>query len=232
VRLVRFATFALVLACIAAPAAHAEYAILSSGARLHITGYEVIGGSLRLHVSGGTVDVPAEEVIRIEPEEVFAPVAVSTPKEGPLRVPYADLIRAAAEKYELDPQLVAGVVRAESNFNPRAVSTKNAQGLMQLMPGTSAQLALHHPFDPAENIDAGARYLRQLLDQFSGDVPLALAAYNAGPMRVTQYGGVPPYRETRDYIQRITKLLDRSKSRQPLDAAAIAALFDKDKNPR
>jgi soluble lytic murein transglycosylase-like protein len=207
VRLIRHAVMLLALACAIVPAAHAEYAVLASGARLHITGYERMGDTLRLHLPGGNVDMPAADVLRIEPEEVFAPVVAKL--EGPLARPYADLIRAAAAKYGLDQQLVASVIAVESNFNPRAISRKNAQGLMQLMPETSRLLAVRNPFDPAQNIDAGAHYLKQLLDLFSGNLPFALAAYNAGPDRVTQYGGIPPYRETREYVQRVTSRLDQ-----------------------
>jgi soluble lytic murein transglycosylase-like protein len=100
----------------------------------------------------------------------------------------------------------------ESNFNPRAVSRKNAQGLMQLMPETSSRLLVKNPFDPAQNIDAGAAYLKQMLNRFDGNVELALAAYNAGPDRVVQYGGVPPFRETQDYVRRITSRVKQGTS--------------------
>lgn len=230
-RLIKLVAAACALICILAPAAHAEYAVLRDGTRLHITGYETVGTTLRLHVPGGSVDMPAENVLRIEPEEVFAAVPKSCMPEAPLNVPYADLIRAAATKYDLDPQLVASVVKTESNFNPRAISVKNAQGLMQLMPQTSSELAVKHPFDPAENIDAGSRYLRQLLDQFSGNLTLALAAYNAGPTRVTQAGGVPAFRETQNYVTRVTKNLKQTKDPHALDAATIAALFVNAKTP-
>jgi hypothetical protein len=198
--------FALAIAaiCVISPPARADYAVLTTGVRMHISGYETSGTTVRLHVEGGTVDVPAESIVRFEPEEIFA--AVGTPvSAAELTVPYSQFISAAAKKYDLDPQLLARVVQAESNFNPRAVSRRNAQGLMQLLPSTSSGLSVRNPFDPAQSIDAGARYLRQLLDKFSGDVELALAAYNAGPDRVTQYHGVPPYRETRNYVRKITK---------------------------
>ncbi len=229
-RLARLAIPIFALICVAAPAAHAEYAVLRSGARLHITGYEWVGETLRLHVAGGNVDLPADEVIRIEPEEIFAPV-VANP-ETPLQVPYAELIRAASLKYKLDPQLVASVVKAESNFNPRAISRKNAQGLMQLMPETSTRLAVRNPFDPAQNIEAGTHYLRLMLDQFSGNLPLALAAYNAGPDRVAQYGGVPPYRETRDYVQRVTKRLSETSPSDSLPAGSVEVQLNAPKTAR
>jgi soluble lytic murein transglycosylase-like protein len=195
---------------------------MANGERLHITGFEKIGSTVRLHVSGGTVDVPAGEVARFEPEEVYEPIA-ATQKSAPLTVPYSDLIRAAAKKYDLDEHLLAGVMRAESNFNPRAVSAKNAQGLMQLLPSTASRLAVRDTFDPAQSVEAGAHYLKQLLDRFSGNVALALAAYNAGPKRVVQYNGVPPYRETQNYVKRVTKGLAVNAS--PATPAELQALL-------
>ena len=115
---------------------------------------------------------------------------------------YDDLIEAAASKHGVDAALVKAVVRAESGFNPAAVSPAGAQGLMQLMPSTAASLSVRNSFDPAENVDAGVRYLRQQMDKF-GDVRLALAAYNAGPTAVVKYGGVPPFSETQNYINRV-----------------------------
>jgi soluble lytic murein transglycosylase-like protein len=111
----------------------------------------------------------------------------------------------SAEEASLDPALVAAVAAVESGFNPRAVSPAGAVGVMQLMPGTAAELGVSDPFDPAQNVRAGARYLRNLLDRF-GKLELALAAYNAGPGAVERYGGIPPYRETVEYVK---KVLDR-----------------------
>ncbi len=115
---------------------------------------------------------------------------------------YDDLIEAAAAKHDLAPALVKAVIHAESGFRPNAVSNAGAQGLMQLMPGTSASLSIADAFDPEANIEGGARYLREQIDRF-GDLNLALAAYNAGPAAVARYRGVPPFEETRNYINRV-----------------------------
>lgn len=206
----RIAAFMALLCAMALPA-RAEYAVLVSGTRLHINGFERVGDRVLLHMQGGIVSVAAEELLRIEPEEVFQPVvAPIVPEDDSPTAPYSDLIKAAAAKYSLDPKLLECVMAAESNFNPRAISSKNALGLMQLLPETAQRMAVKNPFDPAQNIEGGARYLRLMLDRFSGNLTLALAAYNAGPDKVTLYGGVPPFRQTIDYIRRVTQRLAKS----------------------
>jgi hypothetical protein len=117
--------------------------------------------------------------------------------------PYVHEIRDAAERYGVPVRLVSAVIRAESGFNPRAVSRKGARGLMQLMPTTAASLGVRNSFDPKQNIDGGVRHLRGLIDRFPSNLPFALAAYNAGERAVVQYGGIPPYPETQDYVSKV-----------------------------
>ena len=133
--------------------------------------------------------------------------------------PYAREIREAAARYGVEEGLIKAVIRVESGFNSRAVSPKGARGLMQLMPGTASMLGVRDSFDPRQNIDGGVRHLRGLIDRFGSDLKLALAAYNAGEQAVMNHGGIPPYRETRDYVTRILGLFAPA----PAEAAPPAA---------
>ncbi|TNF52235.1 DUF4124 domain-containing protein [bacterium] len=119
---------------------------------------------------------------------------------------YRTIINTTSEKYNIAPSLLKAVIEVESNWNSQAVSKKGAQGLMQLMPDTSKSLKVGNPFNPEENIDGGAKYLKSLLDKYNGDLSLALAAYNAGPNRIDKFGGVPPIPETQKYVKKVLGL--------------------------
>jgi soluble lytic murein transglycosylase-like protein len=192
----------------AAPATRAEYVALRSGMRLHVTGYQLIGEKYKLQIAGGVVEVPVEEVVSIEPEDNFA----SLPAPVAVTAPFREIVKAVAAKYNVDADLITSVIAAESNFDPKAVSKRNARGLMQLLPETAARFGVQNIFDPQENIDAGTHYLRDLLQRFNNDLVLSLAAYNAGPEKVQQFGTVPPYRETVSYIRRVKRSYEKSKA--------------------
>jgi soluble lytic murein transglycosylase-like protein len=189
----------------------AEYVVLRSGQRLSVTGYQLVEDKYHFQIAGGSVQIPAEEVVSIEPEEVFTPLP-ATPVVKP---PYRELVEAAAARYGMDADLITSVIAVESNFDPKAVSRKNARGLMQLVPETAARLGVRNTFDPQENIDAGTRYLRDLLQKYNGNLILALAAYNAGPEKVQLYGSVPPIAETISYVRRVKRSYEKSKSLTP-----------------
>jgi soluble lytic murein transglycosylase-like protein len=195
----------------AVPQARAEYFVLQNGQRLHVTGYQLLGDTYRVQMNGGFVELPAANVTAIEPEDIFTS---ASPVEA-VKAPFRDLIEGAAARYSVDADLITSVIAAESNFDPKAISRRNARGLMQLLPGTAARLGVQNIFDPRENIDAGTRYLRDLLQLYKNDLALTLAAYNAGPQRVRQYGRVPPFAETRSYVQRVRSAYAKRKSGVP-----------------
>jgi len=189
--------------------ARADYVVLRSGARLNVTGYEILGDRYRLHIKGGVAEVPVQDIVAIEPEEIFQPSTEPLTE----KTPFQKLIRDAAARYNLDPTLIHSVISIESNFDPKAVSRKNARGLMQLMPRTAELMGVKDSFDPAQNIDGGSHYLSDLLKKYGNDITLALAAYNAGPDSVDKYGRrVPPYLETMKYVQRIAKTYAKLKA--------------------
>jgi soluble lytic murein transglycosylase-like protein len=202
-----------------------EYAVLASGARLHIDRHEADGAKVRLFHGTGFVEMDSSGVRGYEAEEYVAEVppvpvteAVASPQASAAATPPPptplELADAAADRYGLPRELVRSVMAAESGFQPLAISPKGAIGLMQLMPGT-AQVLGADPRNPAQNVDAGTRYLRDLLEKYNYGLRHALAAYNAGPGAVDKYNGVPPYRETIDYISRIEKKLKVSGDIKP-----------------
>jgi hypothetical protein len=214
------AALLLLLMVLVAPALRAEYVVLRSGQRLKVTGYQLLGDKYRLQMTGGWVEVATQDVVAIEPEDIFARPATVQPAPQPL---YRDLVEAVAKRYNMDADLITSVIAVESNFDPKAVSRKNARGLMQLLPETASQLGVKNIDDPAENIDAGARYLRDLLQKYNNNLALALAAYNAGPEKVQLYGRVPPFAETISYVRRVKRNYDKSKSKAPAKAPGPTA---------
>jgi hypothetical protein len=202
--------------------ARAEYFVMRGGQRLHVSGYQLLDGKYRLQIEGGFVEMQADEVVAIEPEDVF----VSAPPVAAAKGPFRDLIEAAASRYNVDAELIASVIAAESNFEPKAISRRNARGLMQLLPETAARLGVHNIFDPAENIDAGTHYLSDLLTRYKNDLALTLAAYNAGPLRVQQYGHVPPFAETQSYVRKVRSAYAKRKATIPVGSKIVAAPHD------
>jgi soluble lytic murein transglycosylase-like protein len=186
-----------------------EYAVLRSGARLRAEKHEIEGSTVRLHSKTGVTELDRAEVVGFEAEEYVAPAAQPAAPAKP--VPSTrELVEQAARKHGLPPALVHSVVRAESAYRPNAVSSKGAIGLMQLMPATAKGYGAD-PKDPAQNVEAGTEYLRDLLIKYDGRATRALAAYNAGPGAVDRYNGVPPYRETRSYVGRVLKNYEKLK---------------------
>lgn len=198
--------------------ARADVLVFSNGRTMTVADYRVDGGLIRVTLPrGGHAIFEAAIVARIEdgpaPEPVEAPslpVAVAdmpaADAAAPER-PFKELIDAVASAHGVDPSLVHAVVKAESNYHPRARSQAGARGLMQVMPGTAAEFGIRNLFDPRGNLEAGVQYLKSLLTQFS--LSHAIAAYNAGPAAVRKYGGVPPFRETRDYVARVLDYVGR-----------------------
>lgn len=230
-----------ILALSALPCFAGEVAVLKNGFSIRHERREIVGNVTRLYVSAdgsSYIDVPTSDIEHYEP----APdVPASTPsgvanyarnasasaeKSAQTPVDLNEVVNTASGRYRLDPDLVNSVIKAESGFNVRAVSPKGAQGLMQLMPGTASQLGVPNAFDPRANVEGGTRYLRELLERYNFDLVKALAAYNAGPQRVEQFGGVPPYYETRAYVARIVRDFNKKKIAQKKATAASSARVD------
>jgi membrane-bound lytic murein transglycosylase MltF len=188
----------------------ADFAVLNNGFSIRHEHRQVIGAVTRLYLSNtdtnGYVDVPTREIVNFEPD-----LSVVSSPAAPSANSLPELVNTASARYHLDPDLVNSVIGAESGFDSNAVSRKGAQGLMQLMPQTASRLGVADAFDPGANIDGGTRYLRALLEHYDFDLIKALAAYNAGPQRVEQYHGVPPYSETRSYVAKIVRDFNRKK---------------------
>src|SRR5208282_1995411 len=198
--------------------------------------HQVMGATTRLYFAdddSSFTDVPTEEITGYEKDLTLpVPVTASTISASQASSPFGsinsesgksapalnEVVSTASAAYHLDPDLVNSVIHAESGFNARAVSPKGARGLMQLMPGTASRLGVNNAFDPGANVAGGSRYLRELLERYHFDLVKALAAYNAGPERVEQYQGVPPFHETRAYVARIVHEYNTKKIAQEKEA--------------
>ena len=221
----RLATSWLLLAALAATAAPAELVILAGGRVLKAVAYRVEGRRAVVELpSGGLLELPLLRVERVVDDEISAGPEPPPPAgfESAFRdsdtvpaTPYGELIFESSKRHQISPRLVAAMVRAESAFDPAAVSHRGAVGLLQLMPATARRFGLAggDRYLPERNLEAGVRYLRWLLDRYEGELPLVLAGYNAGETTVERYGGVPPFRETREYIRRIYGFLGLSADR-------------------
>jgi soluble lytic murein transglycosylase-like protein len=191
------------------PAVAGEYAVLTNGFRVCADRHESAGRVVRLYTKeGGVTELDASLISGFEQEETAAEKPVQPVEAVPPPTPQ-QLVDQAARRYGLPPAFVHSVVAAESAYQPQAVSPKGAIGLMQLMPAT-AQAYNANPRDPAQNVDAGTAYLRDLLVKYGGDPSRALAAYNAGAGAVDKYNGIPPYAETQNYVQRVLARYKRS----------------------
>ncbi|HZW94373.1 MAG TPA: lytic transglycosylase domain-containing protein [Candidatus Eremiobacteraceae bacterium] len=216
----------------AIPCPAADSAVLRNGFSIRHERRQVIGTVTRLYVGkddSSFVDIPTAEIdhfealadepashLRFQTASVQAASVQAASVQAASdslnhQVDLNQVVETASGTYRLDPDLVNSVIHAESGFNVRAVSPKGAQGLMQLMPQTASELGVQNAFDPRANVEGGTRYLRELLERYDFDLIKALAAYNAGPERVEQYGGVPPYYETKAYVARIVREFNKKK---------------------
>lgn len=235
-----------VLAAAALPCFAAKVAVLKNGFSIRHERSKVIGDVTRLYINkdgSSFVDVSTVQIDHFEdapdqPDPQAHPISsgntvsggvqqhAQSPAASSAAFPISsardlnDVVNEASGRYQLDPDLVNSVIKAESGFHVRAVSPKGAQGLMQLMPGTASQLGVPNVFDPRANVEGGTKYLRELMERYDFDIPKALAAYNAGPQRVEQFRGIPPYYETRAYVARIVKDFNKKKIAQQKAAAA------------
>ena len=251
----------LALGALAVSASATDVATLRNGFTIRHESRAPLGEVTRLFLTqdgSSFIDVPTAEIIQIEknvgplpgaeksdaPPLAAAPASPGTSPSMAAPAPAAALqkpaapidlshtVSAAGERYRLDPDFINSVIRAESGFKVHAVSPKGAQGLMQLMPGTASKLGVPDAFDPDANVDGGTRYLRELLERYNFDLIKALAAYNAGPHRVDQYHGVPPYRETRHYVASIVRDFNRKKlAQQKATKTSLAATAKTAKTP-
>src|SRR5467141_2120908 len=221
-------------------ASAANMAILRNGFAIRHERREARETASRLYLSrtpDNYIDVPTADIVRFEElESPLRPAVSSAPPRG-----LDSVVTAASNRNNVDPDLVNSLILVESGFDPNAVSPKGARGLMQLMPQTAARMGVQNAMDPAANVEGGTRYLGELLVRYHHDLSKALAAYNAGPDRVEQYHGVPPYPETLAYVARVVRDFNRKKDIQrgplqdpssPPDQNSDATLFDEPGQPK
>jgi soluble lytic murein transglycosylase-like protein len=223
--------FVIVFCLAAASGMGGEFAVLSNGFRIHVDSHDVAGDLIRLHTGSGDIELPTSSISRFEADDYVPPppAPATVAPVSPVPADPKTLVSMAADAAGLPRALVHSVVRAESAYQVNAVSPKGAIGLMQLMPGTAAAMNAD-PHNPAQNVTAGAMYLRELLLKYQNSdhqVSEALAAYNAGPGAVDKYKGVPPYSETRAYVQRVisqyNKALPQVNKESPRSTGADAS---------
>jgi soluble lytic murein transglycosylase-like protein len=196
------------LLAVVTPVTADDLVVFTDGRTLRVSGWEPTGQMAVLELEGGgAISVPLARIANVESLPAPPPPVTATSFEGaPWRDragDFADAIGKAATRYEIDPALLTAMAEAESAFDPLAVSHKGACGMLQLLPETAERFGVEDIFDVDQNLDGGAQYMRWLLDRFEGRTDLALAAYNAGENAVDRHGGIPPYRETRNYVSRI-----------------------------
>jgi soluble lytic murein transglycosylase-like protein len=234
-----------VLLILAALPASASIALFTDGRAMKVEGYKVIDeATIELKMKTGSLTMPLSRIERIVDDEVVPAAVVEEVKKiveaegifpkrswrydesrGPIfKSRFDQVIVAAAKKFDVDAALISAVIKAESDFNPREVSNKGARGLMQLMPGTAERFGVTNANDPTANIYGGVRYLRWLLETFKGNADLAVAAYNAGEGNIWKYNGVPPFRETITYINRIAKHI---RGAMPPPSASVASISER-----
>ncbi len=224
----RFSSVMLLALAVCPLARAAEHVTLKNGFELDCVRREVVGDKIRLYFAGKNpdanyMDVAGDAVLRVEtiadlpqvPDDSAVAVKAAVPTSAPVptltKAEMKEMLAHAGGEHNIDADLLASVVRAESGGQVRAVSRTGAKGLMQLMPGTAGELGVHDAFRPEENIAGGTAYLDSLLTRYHDNLALALAAYNAGPGAVDRYHGVPPYRETQAYVARVIREFNRRK---------------------
>jgi soluble lytic murein transglycosylase-like protein len=211
----------------AVPAMASDIAILNNGFSILHTRREVVGPVTRLYTgndSSSYVDIDTSQINHFEHDSSLSllPATARSQTTAEAQPDLNQVINSISGRHHIDPDFVNSVIHAESGFNQHAVSAKGAQGLMQLMPQTATQLGVADAFNPSDNVEGGTRYLRELLERYDFNVVKALAAYNAGPHRVEQYRGVPPYAETRAYVARIIRDFNQRKLAEKKAAATTA----------